>query len=149
MQLRLLTLSGQSQIFVRTLSKVLCVLATLCVWAEASSFSCARQTLEEQVDQVDTIVFAVLIAAYVYDQSFERASATFTVHELLKGRMSDEEFTVTTSADFGTGSGVRLTLGMHYLLFFNEDSMRIHVCQGSGQASVARVEKVKELLRNK
>ena len=125
------------------IARALAVAAILAFAGEALGSQCATQTLDEQIERVNTIVFAVLIEAHIVDEAFQRASATFRVHEVLKGTV-DNEFVLTTSADFGVGTGIGLLIGMHYLLFFNSDINGISSCGGSGRATVARVEEVRQ-----
>ena len=126
--------------------QALVAVAIFTLWSDASWSECAEQTLDEQIERVDTIVFAVLVEAHIEDEEFRRASATFRVHEVLKGAV-DDEFVLKTSANHLTGTGVGLLIGTHYLLFFNSDIMGFGRCGGSGRAKVERIDEVRRRIK--
>ena len=113
---------------------------------EASGSSCPDGTLHDQVRIVDTIVYALLTEAHFMESKSEQISGTFKVHEVIKGQV-EQEFVVTTSADWAFGSGVPLTVGFYYLLFFDSDIFGISSCSGSGQQPTQdRIEDVKRIV---
>jgi hypothetical protein len=126
--------------------RTLAVIATFALASDALGSSCAVQTLDDQIGQVDTIVYAVLIQAQIEDEDFERASATFRVHEVLKGTAGNE-IVLTTSADLGSVASVRLLVGARYLLFFNSDVMHIAQCGGSAQASEGQADEIRRRIK--
>ena len=126
--------------------KTLSIFATLALGSDALGSSCPVQSLDDQIEQVDTIVYGVLVQAQIEDEDFERASATFRVHEVLKGTAGNE-VVLTTSADLGSVASVELLVGARYLLFFNSAVMGIHHCGGSGQVSNGRVDEVRRRIK--
>lgn len=128
------------------ITKAPAIIATLVLGSDVLGSSCPVLTTHDQIEQVDTIVYAVLIQAQIEGENFALASGTFRVHEVLKGTAGNK-VVLTTSADLGSVASLGLLVGARYLLFFNSGVMHIARCSGSGQASKGQAGEIRRRIK--
>jgi hypothetical protein len=107
---------------------------SLLVSAEATACSCALKTLDEFVDNADSIYLATLQEAKFipgeYGREWPSIKGAFLVRKVLKGPPQAERVTLTTGTG-GGDCGVPMSVSQTYIIFKKANETAIADCDGS------------------
>jgi hypothetical protein len=116
------------------MKKLLSIFLTLLVSAEAEACSCGLKTLDEFVNNADSIYLATLQeATFVpgeYGRQWPSIKGRFIVREVLKGSPQEEKVTLTTGTG-GGDCGVPMSVAQTYIIFTKANATVIGDCDGS------------------